>query len=439
MNRTWTKYLPEILRDWLDGRHQLQSAIGNTGWLLFDRMLRMAIGLTVGAWVARYLGPSQFGELAYVISFLAFFQVVSRLEADGFVIRDIAQEPNRAPVILGTVLRLRLFVALSSWVIAVLLMFVLHPEDHRLILLTAIVGATMAFQPSDTIDLWFQSQTQSKRTVVAKLVSYLFSNGIKIALLLLKAPLVAFAAIICLEGAALALSLVVAYHRFPTDGRWRGTVIQAKSLLHQCWPFIVSSLLATTYLRIDQILIKEMLGERELGIFAAALPFSQVWSVLPTTLLVTLWPFVARKKQQGEAPYQEVLVIIFRIFAIVALVAASVTALASPWIIELMYGAQYRPAALILSVHVFVNLFVFQSIAQSLWVVNNNVRRVTMICTFLAALISILANLLLIGKFGIIGAAYSIVLTECVSAVLPCVFQRDLLALYKRAFFLQRP
>jgi O-antigen/teichoic acid export membrane protein len=438
MNRTWTKYLPEMLRDWLDGRHQLQTAIGNTGWLLFDRLLRMVIGLTVGAWVARYLGPSQFGELAYVISFIAFFQVVSRLETDGFVIRDIAQDPSHAPVILGTVLWLRLFFGFLSWVCAVLLIFVLHPEDPRLILLSAIVGGTMIFQSSDTIDLWFQSQSQSRRTVVAKLVSYLFSNGIKVALLFLKAPLVAFAAVMCLEAAALALSLAAAYRRFPTDGRWRGTVTRAKSLLHQCWPFIVSSLMATTYLRIDQIMIKEMLGEHELGLYAAALPFSQVWSVIPTTMLITLWPFVARKKKQGEEAYRQVLVIIFRLFAIVALIAATVTALASPWIIELMYGSQYQSAAVILSIHVFVNLFVFQSIAQSLWVVNNNVRSVTMICTFLAAIISILANMLLIGKFGIIGAAFSILLTECVSAVLPCIFQRDLWALYKRAFFLRK-
>jgi len=79
MNAWWTTYLPDIIREWLEGRQQLQKTIGNTGWLLCDRILRMVIGLTIGAWVARYLGPAQFGELAYVISFIAFFQVITRL------------------------------------------------------------------------------------------------------------------------------------------------------------------------------------------------------------------------------------------------------------------------------------------------------------------------------------------------------------------------
>lgn len=435
MSASWTKYLPEIIREWLNSSQHLQKVIGNTGWLLFDRILRMVIGVTIGAWIARYLGPSQFGELAYVLSFVAFFQVVARLEADGFIVRDIAQDQREASVILGTALWLRLLFAFASWGLAICFMTMFHPKDHQIILLTAIVGAALVFQTSDIIDLWFQSQNQNRRTVVAKLVSYLFSNGIKIILLLMKAPLVVFAAMVCLEAASLSLSLVMAYRRFPTDNRWKATVSQAKTLLHQCWPLLASGLMITTYLRIDQIMIREMLGEHELGIYAAALPISQLWSVLPSALLTTLWPFVAQKKNQGEKAYQDVMVNIFRLFAIMALLGAALTALASPWIIKLLYGPQYQSAALILSIHVFVNLFVFQNLAQNLWVINNNAQKVALLSTFLAAITSIIANFILINRFGIMGAAFSILLTECVSAVIPCLFQKDLLALYKRAFF----
>ena len=107
MNAIWTKYLPGIIREWLEGSPHLQRAVGNTGWLLFDRILRMLIGVTVGAWVARYLGPAQFGELAYIIAFIAFFQVIAGLEADGFIVRDIARNLGDTAVILGTSLRLR--------------------------------------------------------------------------------------------------------------------------------------------------------------------------------------------------------------------------------------------------------------------------------------------------------------------------------------------
>jgi O-antigen/teichoic acid export membrane protein len=191
----------------------------------------------------------------------------------------------------------------------------------------------------------------------------------------------------------------------------------------------------TAYMRIDQIMLREMLGERELGIYTAALTLVQAWNIIPATLVASLAPFVARKKSRGEAEYQDALVILFRFFAVVAFMGAGLTALASPWIVGLLYGVEYRSSAMVLSVLVFVIIFIFQGMAQSLWVVNNNVRIANLIGTFLAALISILANLVLIRKFGIMGAVFSCLLAQGASVVVvPCLLRRDLLELYKRAF-----
>lgn len=435
MNASWTKYLPEILREWLDGRLVLQKTIGNTGWVLFDRVIRIVIGLTIGAWVARYLGPSQFGELAYVLSFIAFFQVIADLQADGFIVRDIAQERVEVSVILGTALWLRLIFGVISWLCAAILMYLLHPQDRQLFLLTVIIGGTLVFRVSDTVDLWFQSQSQSRRTVVTKLFAYLFSNGVKIFLLLTKAPLIAFAGVMCLECAATALGLTIAYRRFPTHDRWKATVTQAKILLNLCWPFIACSFMITIFMRIDQIMLKEMLGASQLGIFAAALPISQALGVIPSALIISLAPFVARKIHQDERLYEDALVTIFRTFAVLSIFGATLIALVSPWLIKLMYGPQYEFSAVILSVHVFANVIIFQGIAQDLWIINKTVRRETLISTFVAAIIGIASNALLIRKFGALGAVFSYMLAQGTSIVIiPCLLRRDLCNLYKRAF-----
>jgi O-antigen/teichoic acid export membrane protein len=435
MSASWTRYLPPALGEWLAGREQLQQAIGNSSWLLFDRLVRLVIGLTVGAWVARYLGPALFGKLAYALSFIAFFQVVTTLQADGFIVRDLAQKRREPALILGTAFWLRLAVGALCWLAASALILVTHPEDPELCLVTMVLGGTMLFQAADTVDLWFQSQSQSRRTVLAKFVAYLLSNGVKVALLVAKAPLVALAAVTTLEAAALAAALACAYRRRQTDGRWRAGMAQAKELLHLCWPFMASSLMITVYLRIDQIMLKEMLGEKQLGIFAAALPFSQVWSVIPSTIVLSLAPLVARQMGEDPGRYREMLVKIFRFFAIVALVVSAATALLSPWIVGILYGPQYAASASILSVHVFVNLFAFQGLAQSLWVVNENVRGVTLFGTFLAAIIGVVANLWFIRSFGTIGAAYAVLVAQAFSVVvIPCLLRKDLRSLYMRAF-----
>jgi len=440
VNASWTAYLPEVLRDWLDGRHQLQRAVGNTGWLLFERLVRLIIGLSVGAWVARYLGPARFGELAYVLSFIAFFQIVADLQADGFIIRDLAQEQLSAGEVLGTAFSMRLAVGALAWLTAVAGMALFHPGDRQLILMTALVGASLVFQASDTVDYWFQSQSKSKRTVQAKLVSYLVSNGVKVGLLLVKAPLAAFAAVISLEAATLALALAVSYRGYPTPERWRAQRAEARRLFGLCWPFLLSGLMVTAYMRIDQIMLKEMLGEKQLGIYAAALPLAQVWNIIPTTLVTSLAPFVARRKSRGEAEYREALVIIFRVFAIVSLLGAGLTALASPWIVQLLYGVEYQDSAAVLGRLVFVIVFGFQGVAQTLWVINDNLRGVNLASTTLAALVNICCNALFIRQFGILGAVYSCLLAQAVSVVLvPCLMRRDLRLLYRQAFLGLRP
>ena len=73
MNAAWIKFMPSFIRSRLDGHHGLQSIISNTAWLVADKVLRMGVGLVVGVWIARYLGPAQFGLWNFAIAFAALF------------------------------------------------------------------------------------------------------------------------------------------------------------------------------------------------------------------------------------------------------------------------------------------------------------------------------------------------------------------------------
>lgn len=53
---------------------EIKKIISNAGWLLFDKFVRLMFGLLVGVWVARYLGPETYGQLAYVITLISFFK-----------------------------------------------------------------------------------------------------------------------------------------------------------------------------------------------------------------------------------------------------------------------------------------------------------------------------------------------------------------------------
>jgi O-antigen/teichoic acid export membrane protein len=395
-----------------------RKVAANTGWLLGDRLVRAALGFLVGAWVARYLGPDRFGHLAYVIAFIALFQTSATLGADSIVVRDIARDPAAAPEILGSIVRLRLLAGAVCWMAAVGLMALIDPHATDTIVLTAIIAAVMIFQTADTVDLWFQSQVQSRRTVVAKLIAYIVSNGLKVALILMKAPLVAFAAAFLFDFALAALALVLAYRGFTTVQHWRFESLRARRLLRDSWPFLVSGLSVSIYMRIDQVMLKSLGSVHDVGIFSAALPLSQIWQVIPVALAISLAPYIAQRKLAGEAAYEAALRQVFRLFALLALAAAIATFVAAPLLIPLVYGPAFVGSVAVLQIHVFSNVFIAMAVAQGLWIANEQAGRLLIIQTFAGASVAIVGNLLAIPRWGPEGAAAVAVIAHVTSGLL---------------------
>src|SRR5438132_9740832 len=100
MNQAWARLLPAGVRTRLGASANLQNILGNLGWLMADRILRLGVGLIVGIWVARYLGPERFGIYNYAIAFVAMFSVLATLGLESIVVRDMVRAPDQTAEIM---------------------------------------------------------------------------------------------------------------------------------------------------------------------------------------------------------------------------------------------------------------------------------------------------------------------------------------------------
>ncbi|QXC33766.1 flippase [Aeromonas sp. FDAARGOS 1407] len=404
---------------------------------MFDKLIRLLLSLLVSAWVARYLGSAQYGELAYVLAYLAFFQVVAVLGMDGIIVRDIVKDKTNAGEILGTAFILRLSAGLCCWCIAITSMGWFNGWQDRSVYITSLAGASLIFQAADTIDLWFQSQSQSRRTVMAKLLAYIIANGLRILLIVNQAPLLAFAVVMSIEFFLAALALVYAYRKFTCQQPWQIFKIRVVILLKESWPFILSGLSIVVYMRIDQIMIKEMLGEAELGIYAAVLPLAMLWTFIPMTISVSLAPMLARVKQQSEQAYLVYLSNIFRGFALLGWVVCIPVATLSNYVVELLFGSEYASGSSVLAIVVFSNLFINMGVAQNLWILNEGKSKISLYKTIVGAVVCLIANVILMPRLGIIGAAISAVLAQFSSTTLAnIIFCRQIFILQIKSLVL---
>ena len=382
----------------------------------------MLLGLVVSVWVARYLGPGQFGELAYVLAYIALFQAIATLGLDGIVVRDIARDKSAAGNILGTAFSLRLVAGTLCWLSAVACMALIDGPESRSLLLVALAGGALVFQAADTVDLWFQSQSQSRRTVLPKLAAYLLSNGIKVVLILGQAPIWAFAAVIALEALVAALGLAISYCRYPCRQQWTGAFRMARQLSSEAWPFMLSGVSIMIYMRVDQIMIRELLGEHELGIYAAIMPFSTALYFLPMVLVSSLAPIVARKKSENEVAYWALLENIFAGFSMLAWAICIPIALFANDLVHVFFGSEYQSGGKVLQIYVLTNIFIYMGVAQGLWLLNERYSLISLYKTLIGVFICVVGNLIIIPYFGLVGAAIVAVLSQLFSAVLSNFF-----------------
>lgn len=388
----------------------------NSGWLIGDKILRMFVGLLIGAWVTRYLGPEQYGKLAYVIAFMAMFQAFTVLGLDGIIVRDLAQKLRPANEVLGTAAAMRLCASAVAFAAACAAIFALFPAAPTYWLLVALVGMGLFFQTADIVDLWFQSESQSRRTVISKAISYFFAALVKLALVFSAAPLWCFAAVVSMESLISAAALFFAYRKFRVGDAWRFNFVLAKEMLTQSWPFLVSALLIIVYMRGGQFFINRYVDPRSVGLYSAAQVLSELWYFLPMTITASMAPLIARKKASSAAEYEQSLARLFSLMWLISIaLSLGISLLAKP-IILVLYGASFERSANVLSIHIFTLVPVCLGVAQSVWLINEKKSALAIYQAAVGAVVSIATNLLLIPKFGINGAAFGTVLSQFVQA-----------------------
>jgi polysaccharide transporter, PST family len=396
----------------LKSRSGLRAIITNTGWLFADRILRMGVGLIVGVWVARYLGVHQYGLFNYATAFVALFSSFATLGLDNVVVRDIVHDLSHKEKILGTSFWLKLFGGVSCLLLAVSTIYVLRHDDKMTIWLVAILGTAGIFQAFDTIDFWFQSQVQSKYTVVAKNTAFIITTLIKIALIQMQASLIAFAWMIVVEIGLGAMGLAMAYNIKGYSFRlWRWSFPVAKTLLKDSWPLILSGLTIMIYMRIDQIMLGEIIGDGAVGIYSAASRISEVWYFIPTAIVSSVSPTIFAAKQNNEEVYYQRIKQLLGLMVLISIAIALPMSFLSGSIITMLFGNDYAPAAGILSIHIWASLFVFIGVGTSPWFIAEGLTHLSLRRTLVGAIINVVLNLFLIPTYAGVGAAIATVIS----------------------------
>ena len=407
--------------------------------MLAEQVLRIIAGLFVGIYVARYLGPKEFGIYSYAVAFVALFGAIARLGLDGIVVRDLVNHPEQRDVCLGTAFRLKLIGAmLTLGVLAIAVQFTSNEPITDLYIF--IIASGLVFQSVDVVDFYFQSRVLSKYVSISRLIQLALSSLMKLYFIFIEADLFWFVMVSMVDQISLALSLAVAYRRQRIGNFFgRFDLSTAKAMLRNSWPLILSGIAISLYMRIDQIMIKELLGEREVGLYSAAVRLSEAWYFVPVIVATSLFPAILNAKNLNPTLYKKRLQRLYSIMIYSALGVALPVAFLAKSIVVTLYGNQYQDAGLVLAIHIWAGIFVALGVVNGQWFLAENLQKLATLNTLIGAASNVILNYVLIPIYGISGVAFSTLVSYGIAAYLALFLHQETRRQFYRITFAVLP
>ncbi len=418
----------------LESRAGLRKIAANMGWLLLDNFLRLGLGLFVGVWVARYLGPGAFGMLNYATALVAIATPFAALGIGNLLVRDMLKNPERIPVYLGTSLVMRLTASIFATIVLLVVVRGTRPDDWQAFWLVLVSSLGMIAQSFDGLEFYYQSKVMSKYVVWSKNAAVVLCAIFKVLAVTHSQPLLVFALIGLVElVVSTAIMLVIYVRQGNSLSAWSWSWERGQALLKESWPLIIGLAGALLNMRIGQVIIGDYIDNEALGNYSAAVRISEIWLMIPGVLGASIFPAIVKLKERDEAAYRRSVIRIFiSMFAIAMVFSFTVSAL-SPWIVNLLYGSQYQDAAKILSVHIwsgvpYFSTFVF---AQVFYV--EGLTKMFFYSSLIAPIITIGSTLVFVKSHGAVGVAGAALLTNVFNAVYSAAVMQ-----YKVSFFTRK-
>ena len=398
------KYVPVKWR-WIFSHGGFRRYFANTGWMFFGQMFSLLISFFIGAWLARYLGPQNFGVLNFSMSFAGLFAFIASMGIDGILSRELVKFPEKEIELMGTSLGLKLIGGSAAFLLSLSAAF-LFEQDPFIRLLIILFSFTFILQAIGVISTFFQANVWAKKVIKVQLLAMTFSSILKILAIIFSLGVNCIMLIYVLDSVWGGWGLILAYRKNGLKIReWKFNWKLAMGILADAWPMMLSGAAISIYMKIDQVMIGKMLGETKVGLYAAAVKISEIWYFIPVIICTSLFPAIVNAKMSDNALYKKRLHNLYWLmFFLASALAVPISILAKP-IVALIFGQRYLQAAGALQIHIWAGLGVFWGVALGQYLISENRTLINLVLTLSSAILNIILNLFLIRSWGINGAA----------------------------------
>jgi len=398
--------------------------VKNTFVLLAGQAALIASSAITTLFLARGLGPDQFGEYNAVIAFVGLFLPIANFGLDIILVRELSQNPKQAARILGA----GILVRLATSVIAILFCigsswyFGYSPFEKMLITLWSL---SLLLSSGQLFQTPFALELNNLRPVRVTSIAALTGTLLKLIMVLAGLPLASYLVLDLLTTLTTSIFLWRAAHRHSSiRPEWNTDRQVWSTLLHDCFPLFVSSIFIAVYHRIDQQFLLMWKGTAEVGEYASAVRVAELLNLVPVFLMRSAFPIIAAAagKFESNAPVQ-LSRRCYRYLFITAFPVLFVGIALAPETINLLYGKNYFGAAPALPWLMGAEIPIIAGIVYGHFSIASNLQRFDVLFTFINMCTNLGLCIVLIPEHGLVGAAIASLISYSLSIPLQFLFK----------------
>ncbi|MFA0052391.1 flippase [Vibrio breoganii] len=392
--------------------HKATSSIvfRNFSWYFVEKIVFLITTFLSTFVIARYFGPEKFGLFNYVLSIVSVFFALSTFGIDNYLVKLIKGESSRSGInaIHSSISRIRLY--LSIFVVTLFLLYFLFERD-QVSFLCLLFSLKSIFTSLNSIEQ--EALVREKISSIVKIKCSIYTLGLilKIIVAVLNVDIIYLILVIVFESSLICLCYFVFLGKLSIQISTNDLKTMRRIFIEGL-PLCLSSALMVLYMRIDQIMIAQMMSKTDLGFYSAAVRLSEGWYFFLYIIAQSYLPVLIDKKRSGIVEYSLSIRKIITTQLGFAIFTVGVLYVLSPLIVSFAFGDAYLDSISVMRLHLFSGLCVAIGTVTGKLLVIENLQRFSLFHATTGVALNCSLNFVLIPIYGINGAALATICSQ---------------------------
>ncbi|RUP37165.1 MAG: hypothetical protein EKK63_15385 [Acinetobacter sp.] len=406
-----------------------KKILSNSLWMMVEKFIAIFGLIFVTSYVAKYLGPTNFGKIAFTATLFGFVQTLTWFGNQEILFKRVSRNPNSGLRYLFATQKLRKILFLICTMPILLGLY--YYSDFLTLIFGMATALSAYFVTQDVYTIYNNAVLHSYINAIVNIL------GLGLALIV-RYLIVFFELDYAFLGIPIILTALIPYlikkHIFNRKHYIKPISLKSyrKYYLGAGSALVLSTLAVTLYTQVTSLMLAALTSTHKLGIYTVAATLGMSWAFINTSIITSIVSRIYREK----STYQSYVMIakLNAVIIFVSLVVVMMLVFLGQWLVNLLYGNAYQDAyELIVILGLATLCSGLGTVAARLMVKEESYRYISkkMMCV---AITSLPISYIMIYLFELKGAAYSVLIIELLSLTFFNYFYKNGL-IFKIHFF----